>query len=82
MEFAVMSIRLRFALADSASELCFDDDFCRTDWDAPLNRVNGPRIKDFIRVLEKAGNDWKELAFTTVPHRSKKHASLSLVPKV
>lgn len=77
-----MSIRLRFALADSASELCFDDAFCRTDWDAPLNRVSGPRINDFIRVLEKAGNDWKELAFTTVPHRSKKHASLSLVPKV
>lgn len=81
MEFAVMSIRMRFALEDSESELCFDDDFCRTDWDAPLNRVSGPRIKDFIHILERAGYDWKELAFTTLQRRSKQHAALTIVPK-
>jgi hypothetical protein len=81
MEFAVMSVRMRFGWEKAASELCFDDDFCRTDWDAPRNRAQGPRIHDFIRILEMAGDDWRALAFTTLRDRSKKHASLTLVPK-
>lgn len=79
LEFAVMSIRLRFFQEASASELCFDDDFCRTDWETPFSRVSGPPIRDFINALERAGTNWNEMSFTTLKNRSARHAHLKIV---
>ena len=81
LEFAVMSVRLRFFHADERSELCFDDDFCRTDWDTPFNRAAGPTIKDFIQILERAGSCWGDMNFTALKDRTPQHNHLRLVPK-
>lgn len=81
MEFAVMSVRMRFFQVHGPSELCFDDDFCRTDWDSPGNRTPGPTIHEFIRTLERAGSDWNDLAFTTLRPQFRPKPRLTIVPK-
>lgn len=81
LEFAVMSVRLRFFHEQNPSELCFDGDFCRTDWDQPLNRSAGPKIHDFIHALEQAGDLWRMVNFTALKDRTPRHNQLRLVPK-
>lgn len=78
-EYAVMSVRLRFFRVNDPSELCFDDDFCRTDWESPGNRTYGPKIQEFIRALERAGSNWHDLAFTTPSPRFRQKPRLTLI---
>lgn len=63
LEYAVTAMRLRFSNENLASELCFNERFSLQDSDSPDLGYEGPTMKEFIRILEKAGDNWSNMDF-------------------
>lgn len=70
-------VRFRFFENDKQSELCFDSDFERTDWNSPLNARPGPSLNDMINIMMRTDNKWERVNF--LPPRKEVRQALRLV---
>lgn len=70
-------VRFRFFENDRPSELCFDFDFERTDWEFPLSKHEGPSLNETIGILMRAENKWEKVNF--LPKKETVRQGLRLV---
>ncbi len=71
--------RFRFAENNKPSQLHFDHDFARTDWNVAQGPARiGPSLNDMINILLRAENKWEQVNF--LPKRKEVLRSMHLVP--
>ena len=62
LNFYVQMLRIRFFQTGQASELSFDFNYCREDWnELTSGPYAGPEAFEFIRMLEKGGSSWNNM---------------------